>query len=76
MPSLDPDQRTREAPVAGDPPNPINPPSGCRFHTRCPYAEAVCGATSPKLIGTGSPRHWAACHMVDPMSGHSRAGAS
>jgi peptide/nickel transport system ATP-binding protein len=76
MPSLDPDQRTREAPVAGDPPNPINPPSGCRFHTRCPYAEAVCSATSPKLIGTGSPRHWAACHMVDPMSGHSRAGAS
>ena len=76
MPSLDPDQRTREAPVAGDPPNPINPPSGCRFHTRCPYAEAVCSAASPKLIGTGSPRHWAACHMVDPMSGHSRAGAS
>ncbi len=76
MPSLDPDQRTREAPVAGDPPNPINPPSGCRFRTRCPFAEAVCSAASPKLIGTGSPRHWAACHMVDPMSGHSRAGAS
>jgi peptide/nickel transport system ATP-binding protein len=76
MPSLDPDRRTREAPVAGDPPNPINPPSGCRFHTRCPFAEAVCGAVSPKLIGTGRQRHWAACHMVDPMSGHSRAGAS
>src|SRR5258708_34505479 len=49
MPSLDPDNRTKEAPIAGDPPNPINPPSGCRFHTRCQFAEAVCSATSPKL---------------------------
>src|SRR5260370_1395014 len=47
MPSLDPDNRTKEAPIAGDPPNPINPPSGCRFHTRCQFAEAVCSATSP-----------------------------
>jgi peptide/nickel transport system ATP-binding protein len=74
MPSLDPDSRTQAAPVAGDPPNPINPPSGCRFHTRCPFAEPVCSAHAPKLIGTGGERHWAACHMVDPTSGHSRAG--
>jgi peptide/nickel transport system ATP-binding protein len=76
MPSLDPDRRTQEAPITGDPPNPIDPPSGCRFHTRCPFAEGVCSATSPALFATGNPRHAAACHMVDPASGHSRAGHS
>ncbi len=76
MPSLDPDRRTQTAPIAGDPPNPIDPPPGCRFHTRCPYAEAVCSATAPKLMPAGSPDHAAACLMVDPASGHSRAGAA
>jgi peptide/nickel transport system ATP-binding protein len=76
MPSLDPDNRTREAPIAGDPPNPIDPPSGCRFHTRCPYAEVVCSEKSPALFATGNARHTAACHMVDPASGHSLAGES
>jgi peptide/nickel transport system ATP-binding protein len=73
MPSLDPTRRTQEAPISGDPPNPIDPPSGCRFHTRCPFAEAVCSARSPALMSTGHDRHTAACHMVDPASGHSRA---
>ncbi len=73
MPSLDPTRRTQEAPISGDPPNPIDPPSGCRFHTRCPFAEGVCSARSPALIPTGNDRHTAACHMVDPASGHSRA---
>jgi peptide/nickel transport system ATP-binding protein len=75
MPSLDPDRRTQEAPISGDPPNPIDPPSGCRFHTRCAYVEAVCSATAPRLAPTGYERHAAACHMVDPASGHSLAGA-
>jgi peptide/nickel transport system ATP-binding protein len=74
MPSLDPDRRTKEPPIAGDPPNPIDPPSGCRFHTRCPFAEGVCSASAPKLFPAGSARHTAACHMVDLGSGHSRAG--
>jgi peptide/nickel transport system ATP-binding protein len=73
MPSLDPDNRTREAPIAGDPPNPINPPSGCRFHTRCPFAEGVCSERNPALFATGNDRHAAACHMVEPGSGHSKA---
>src|SRR6187455_2167386 len=54
MPSLDPDNRTREPPITGDPPNPINPPSGCRFHTRCAFAEKVCSDKSPSLFATGN----------------------
>ena len=77
MPSMDPDRRTQEAPIAGDPPNPINPPSGCLFHTRCPYAEEVCKRTAPALAAVNySPageRHRAACHMEIPGSGHSKA---
>ena len=76
MPSLDPDNRTRKVPIAGDPPNPIDPPPGCRFHTRCPYAEAVCSGSAPKLIGTGHADHNAACFMIDPASGHSKAGST
>ena len=49
VPSIDPDHRTEVPPLAGDPPNPINPPSGCRFHTRCARAQAVCSTTMPPL---------------------------
>ena len=72
MPSLDPDKRTMQAPVTGDPPSPINPPPGCRFHTRCPYAEAVCSHVAPRLSMI-SKAHSVACHMSQPASGHSRA---
>jgi peptide/nickel transport system ATP-binding protein len=75
MPSHDPDRRTREAPIAGDPPNPIDPPSGCRFHPRCPFAEAVCGTKHPAFIDLAAERHSVACHMSDRASGHSRAPA-
>ena len=75
MPSLDPDNRTQKPPIAGDPPNPINPPSGCRFHTRCVYAEQVCSDNVPKLSPAGPDRHVVACHMVDSQSGHSLAGS-
>jgi peptide/nickel transport system ATP-binding protein len=73
--SMDPDDRVDEAPLTGDPPNPINPPSGCRFRTRCPFAEDVCAAKMP-AIGTWVDRssHLAACHMEDASSGHSRGG--
>jgi peptide/nickel transport system ATP-binding protein len=75
MPSMDPDKRTMEAPLQGDPPNPINPPPGCRFHTRCSVAESVCGEKSPGLYGLGGVGHLAACHIAIPGSGHSRTGA-
>lgn len=72
MPSLDPDRRTETAPLSGDPPNPIAPPPGCRFHTRCAFAEDVCASKEPTLY-EAEPAHAAACLMVPPNSGHSRA---
>jgi len=75
-PSMDPRRRTAEAPLSGDPPNPINPPSGCRFRTRCAHAEAVCAAREPPLGADDSPAaHRAACHMLTAGSGHSLAPA-
>jgi peptide/nickel transport system ATP-binding protein len=75
-PSMDPARRIEEPPIAGDPPNPIDPPAGCRFRTRCPFAEPVCEAGSPVLgNGQGAESHVVSCHMHVPGSGHSRAEA-
>ena len=75
-PSMDPTRRIEEPPIVGDPPNPIDPPPGCRFHTRCQYAEAVCSARDPVLSAAdGWDVHAAACHIHDPTSGHSMARA-
>ncbi|HTQ33910.1 MAG TPA: oligopeptide/dipeptide ABC transporter ATP-binding protein [Stellaceae bacterium] len=73
-PSMDPARRIEEPPIVGDPPNPIDPPSGCRFRTRCPFAEPVCESNVPVLgewLDIGS--HVVACHIHDPESGHSKA---
>jgi len=75
MPSMDPRRRTVEAPLSGDPPNPINPPSGCRFRTRCGFAENVC-TTVPPVLTPGDDGRSVACHMQVPGSGHSRAIAA
>ncbi|HVA15868.1 MAG TPA: oligopeptide/dipeptide ABC transporter ATP-binding protein [Stellaceae bacterium] len=73
--AVDPIDRIEAAPLTGDPPNPITPPSGCRFRTRCAFAEDVCTAKAPALGGWRDPAaHLAACHMADRQSGHSRAG--
>jgi peptide/nickel transport system ATP-binding protein len=72
-PSMDPRKRTKEAPIQGDPPNPIDPPSGCRFRTRCPFAEDVCARVEPPLANT--TRQEVACHMRVAGSGHSKAVA-
>ncbi len=55
--------RTRKI-LTGDVPSPINPPKGCRFHTRCPYAFDRCRVDEPMLRPTG-PGHIAACHLHD-----------
>lgn len=73
MPSLDPDQRTQTPPITGDPPNPIDPPPGCRFHTRCACAEPMCAQVVPALSPVAGGEHLAACHMVIPGSGHTAA---
>jgi peptide/nickel transport system ATP-binding protein len=50
--------------LKGDVPSPINPPTSCHFHTRCPYVHARCRAESPKLREV-TPGHWASCHLHD-----------
>jgi peptide/nickel transport system ATP-binding protein len=75
MPSMDPDHRTERVPLAGDPPNPIDPPSGCRFHPRCPMVDPVCSQTQPRLRGT-HPGDAVACLIHVPDSGHAHATRS
>ena len=57
-------RRRRRTIVKGDVPSPISPPSGCHFHTRCPYANARCRVESPALREI-APGHLAACHLHD-----------
>jgi peptide/nickel transport system ATP-binding protein len=71
---MDPETRIDIAPIAGDPPSPVSPPSGCRFHTRCPLAEDICATKTPAFGDwRDSADHLARCHMEDPTSGHSQA---
>ena len=72
MPSMDPDHRTEEATLAGDPPNPINPPAGCRFHPRCALAAPVCSQRAPARVLTGA-QQGVSCLVHEPGSGHPMA---
>jgi peptide/nickel transport system ATP-binding protein len=55
-------KKRKFAPVVGEIPSPLHPPSGCHFHPRCPYAMPVCSVTMPALIEV-STRQWSACHL-------------
>jgi peptide/nickel transport system ATP-binding protein len=61
VPVPDPRSRRTRSIVKGEIPSPINPPPGCRFHTRCPVAEASCREKEPELIQVGK-EHLVACH--------------
>ncbi|HNS50160.1 MAG TPA: dipeptide ABC transporter ATP-binding protein [Anaerolineae bacterium] len=63
IPIPDPTLRREKVTLRGDVPSPMNPPSGCRFHTRCPKAFDLCKAAEPPFHDAGSG-HWVACHLV------------
>jgi len=62
VPVPDPAKARNRIILAGDVPSPVNPPPGCRFHTRCPYAEARCRVEVPAMRET-APGHFVACHL-------------
>ena len=66
IPVPDPQVEREKIILEGDVPSPINPPSGCAFHTRCPYAEDICKREEPVFEEKGED-HLAACHFTDEL---------
>jgi oligopeptide/dipeptide ABC transporter ATP-binding protein len=64
IPIPDPHLKRKRIILKGDVPSPLNPPSGCRFHPRCPIAEEICAQKEPEFRAIGSD-HWVACWMVN-----------
>ena len=81
MPVPDPErEQARETvPLEGDIPSPAAPPPGCRFHTRCPFADARCRTEEPAWRKVAGPEadddRWVACHHAEALEG-SRADAT
>lgn len=69
IPTLDPDRKKERILLKGDVPSPLNPPSGCRFHTRCMYATDRCKSEAPVLREAGmGGGHQAACHYIEEIA--------
>ena len=64
IPVADPTYETERIILEGDVPSPVNPPSGCRFHPRCPYAMDICSEVEPEFKDYGE-EHFAACHLLE-----------
>jgi len=63
IPEADPTIKKERILLTGDVPSPINPPKGCRFHTRCPKAMDICKVEEPEFVDSGDG-HFVACHLV------------
>ena len=67
VPVVDPDDRREDKEIiSGEIPSPVNPPSGCKFHTRCPYADELCSRADPEFRTEGGQSF--ACHH--PLGGN------
>jgi oligopeptide transport system ATP-binding protein len=77
IPEPDPARRRPLHALVGDVPSPINPPSGCRFHTRCAFAQEICKREEPLLQARAgsSPEHRIACHFAGEVFLEQFAGA-
>jgi oligopeptide/dipeptide ABC transporter ATP-binding protein len=64
VPVPDPDFQREKVILRGEVPSPVNPPAGCRFHTRCPYVMDRC-RSEPPAFREVKPGHFAACHLRD-----------
>ena len=64
VPNPDPTAKMERIKLEGDIPSPANPPQGCRFHTRCPYAKEICKHVPPEYREY-EPEHFAACHLLE-----------
>lgn len=64
IPIPDPEIKIKRMILKGEVPSPINPPSGCRFHPRCPYAMKKCREEEPPLVNVGN-NHYVACHLIN-----------
>ena len=67
IPVADLDKKTKRIVLEGDVPSPVNPPSGCPFHPRCPKAQDICKSKVPPLkkYTTNGNEHYASCHLID-----------
>jgi len=67
VPYADPDRKTQRIILTGDVPSPANPPTGCKFHPRCRYAQAICRQEEPALRAV-KPGHLTACHFAEELT--------
>jgi oligopeptide/dipeptide ABC transporter ATP-binding protein len=63
VPKVDPAHKRVDTEIVGEQPSPVSPPSGCRFHPRCPFVMNKCRTVKPEQIAV-NPNHWASCHLL------------
>jgi oligopeptide transport system ATP-binding protein len=69
------EKRRKRIILRGDVPSPVNVPSGCRFHTRCPLAQPICSEVEPELVDKTGRGHYAACHFSEQVGSLTRTGS-